>query len=473
MKKASKTSKQKSLYTFVWNDYQPHSTIEGNIIPLERFRSIIWNQINNIIQVSRDNMIYCYHSNKDLKDDREKGRHFFKKDYLKRYFREVDKNYNIQWKIFKTLDTTNLKDYSNKELLILYKRSIFHWGKMISYFRSTQEHGIYYLVKELKKVFIDKEATILMTSTELDLANKEVIDWQKVAGKPYSEKILLKHAKKYPWVVMSHFSFDDVIETLTQRYHFDKKHPQRYDFVDGKKNIRKKQELLLKNFKDKTELVKLLQKLALYRMKVKSCWGGLDFYRIKLINEIARRSEESVADISRYYLIKDIENLLNGKPLSLIEKQNRKKCFVGLWKNGKVTYLSGEKAEEVAREELKELYIVKKVSEVKGMVANSGRVRGIARILPTNDIEKTRELRENFQKGQILFTGMTQPNIMDIASRAGAIVTDEGGMLSHAAVISREFKIPCIVGTHFGTQIFKDGDLVEVDADRGTVRILK
>jgi len=68
---------------------------------------------------------------------------------------------------------------------------------------------------------------------------------------------------------------------------------------------------------------------------------------------------------------------------------------------------------------------------------------------------------------------MTQPNIMDIASKSGAIVTDEGGMLSHAAVISREFKIPCIVGTHFGTEIFKDGDLVEVDAEKGIVKILK
>ncbi len=468
-----KASKQKSLYTFVWNDYQPHSTIEGNIIPLEHFRSIIWNQINNIIQVSRDNMIYCYHSIKDLQDDIKMGKMFFNKKYVRNYFKEIDKNYDIQCEIFKILDTANLKKYSDKQLLALYKRTIFHWGKMISCFRSTQAGPTHCLINELKKTLTDEEAIILMTSTELDLANKEVLNWQKIVNQPYSKKKLLKHVKKYPWVAISHFSFDDVFKTLTQRYNFDKKHPQHYDFIKEKKELKKKQKLLLKDHKDKAELAYLLQKLAISRMKIKSCWGGLDFYRIKLINEIARRSKESLTDISKYYLIGDIEDLLNGKPFSLNEKRKRKECFVGLWKNGKATYVSGEKAEKLAQKELKELYIIKKTSKLKGVIANPGKIQGIARILPANNIEKTRELRKNFKKGQILFTGMTQPNIMDIASRSGAIVTDEGGMLSHAAVISREFKIPCIVGTHFGTQIFKDGDLVEVDANKGIIRKIK
>ena len=57
--------------------------------------------------------------------------------------------------------------------------------------------------------------------------------------------------------------------------------------------------------------------------------------------------------------------------------------------------------------------------------------------------------------------------------KAGAIITDEGGLTSHAAVISREFGIPCIVGTHKATEIFKNGDLVEVDANKGVVSIIK
>jgi phosphohistidine swiveling domain-containing protein len=53
------------------------------------------------------------------------------------------------------------------------------------------------------------------------------------------------------------------------------------------------------------------------------------------------------------------------------------------------------------------------------------------------------------------------------------IFTDIGGITSHAAIISREFRIPCIIGTKIATKILKDGDLVEVDANKGVVKIIK
>ena len=57
--------------------------------------------------------------------------------------------------------------------------------------------------------------------------------------------------------------------------------------------------------------------------------------------------------------------------------------------------------------------------------------------------------------------------------KAAAIVTDEGGITSHAAIVSRELGIPCVIGTKFATKVFKDGDLIEVDADKGIVRKIK
>jgi pyruvate,water dikinase len=56
---------------------------------------------------------------------------------------------------------------------------------------------------------------------------------------------------------------------------------------------------------------------------------------------------------------------------------------------------------------------------------------------------------------------------------AGAIITNQGGITSHAAITSREMKIPCIIGTKIATKVLKDGDLVEVDANRGVVKIIK
>ena len=73
----------------------------------------------------------------------------------------------------------------------------------------------------------------------------------------------------------------------------------------------------------------------------------------------------------------------------------------------------------------------------------------------------------------MLVTTMTQLNMLVFAGKAGVIVTDEGGITSHAAIIARELNIPCIIGTKIATQVLKDGDLVEVDANKGTVKIIK
>jgi Phosphoenolpyruvate synthase/pyruvate phosphate dikinase len=87
--------------------------------------------------------------------------------------------------------------------------------------------------------------------------------------------------------------------------------------------------------------------------------------------------------------------------------------------------------------------------------------------------DSVREKLRKMHKGAIVVTEMTRPNIIQACRNSGAIITDEGGIASHAAIISREFKKPCIVGTRVATSSLKDGDLVEVDADRGIVRILR
>lgn len=65
---------------------------------------------------------------------------------------------------------------------------------------------------------------------------------------------------------------------------------------------------------------------------------------------------------------------------------------------------------------------------------------------------------------------MTTPEYMSLMKHAGAIVTDLGGILSHAAIMAREFKVPCLVGTGNATKEFVDGDLIEVDSENGFAR---
>jgi phosphohistidine swiveling domain-containing protein len=110
------------------------------------------------------------------------------------------------------------------------------------------------------------------------------------------------------------------------------------------------------------------------------------------------------------------------------------------------------------------VHAIKSTSEVKGAVAYKGKVTGTARVVV--DPSKAK----NFRKGDILIAGSTRPDFIPIMNKAAAFVTDTGGILSHAAITSREMKKPCIIGTKIATRIFKDNDLVEVDADKGIVR---
>lgn len=85
----------------------------------------------------------------------------------------------------------------------------------------------------------------------------------------------------------------------------------------------------------------------------------------------------------------------------------------------------------------------------------------------------TKKDANNFKEGDVLVASTTVPDFIHAIKKAGAIVTDEGGIVSHAAITARELKKPCIIGTKIATQVLKDGDLVEVDTEKGVVRIIE
>ena len=103
---------------------------------------------------------------------------------------------------------------------------------------------------------------------------------------------------------------------------------------------------------------------------------------------------------------------------------------------------------------------------IKGQIACRGKVKGVAKIVFNP------ERSEHFNDGDILITGMTRPEFVPLMKKASAIVTDEGGITCHAAIVSRELGITCIIGTKIATKVLKNGDMVEVDAEKGVVRKL-
>ncbi len=105
------------------------------------------------------------------------------------------------------------------------------------------------------------------------------------------------------------------------------------------------------------------------------------------------------------------------------------------------------------------------VQEIRGMSANPAKaLRAKVQLI------RNRDDIPDFHAGNVLVTSMTSPDFVPAMKKASAIVTDEGGVTCHAAIVSRELGKPCIIGTKIATQVLKDGDMVEVDANKGIVK---
>lgn len=102
---------------------------------------------------------------------------------------------------------------------------------------------------------------------------------------------------------------------------------------------------------------------------------------------------------------------------------------------------------------------------INGTGASAGVVQGTAKVV--KNLSEASKLR----KGDILVTEMTMPPWTPLFSTVSAVVADTGGVLSHCAIVSREYRIPCVVGTIVGTAVIKDGMQLTVDGSQGVVRI--
>lgn len=104
---------------------------------------------------------------------------------------------------------------------------------------------------------------------------------------------------------------------------------------------------------------------------------------------------------------------------------------------------------------------------IRGLTASRGRVRGTARVILHPEIGPL-----NIAEGDILVCVEPTPEMIPLLVRAAGLVADRGGVLSHAAIVCRELSIPCVVGTYNATEVVRDGQVIELDADSGVVKAL-
>lgn len=194
----------------------------------------------------------------------------------------------------------------------------------------------------------------------------------------------------------------------------------------------------------------------------RSYWHAESFFR-----EWARRTETSLRH-ARAATQEQLQRGCQGEKIVLgdLEQQYAEHLVYG--GPQRVVVLSGAAVAPFLKEQV--IFPEERVAvtgRVTGTTAFPGQARGEVRI-----VNKPEDIA-NMRVGDVLVSIATTPSIVPAMRQASAIVSDEGGLTCHAAIVSRELRIPCVVGTKIATQVLKDGDEVKVDADAGVVRVLK
>ncbi len=174
----------------------------------------------------------------------------------------------------------------------------------------------------------------------------------------------------------------------------------------------------------------------------------------------------------------ELLNLLEGNSTILDINNVEKRPIAFVIENNLFNIYVGEKAKEI-KDHLYSQNIQSNINNglsneelLKGNIANKGFAKGLVIVINENDYGKYSDIFKD-KKDYILVAPMTRPEIVPFLSNAKAIITNEGGITCHAAIVSRELDIPCIIGTKNATKVLKDGDLVEVDANTGIIKIIK
>jgi phosphoenolpyruvate synthase/pyruvate phosphate dikinase len=222
----------------------------------------------------------------------------------------------------------------------------------------------------------------------------------------------------------------------------------------------------IKFTKDEQKYIDLLKEFVYFRTyRTEKLYESL-FYLEALWKNISKdfglKNEKDIG----WYTLKEIEDLfkLENKVPDVILKNRKIGHAIIIHENNLKIIFSDEMFDYK-----KKYYPEQKLNtnQILGVSACKGKITGIVKIV------KTSKDQDKVINGDILVTAMTTPDFLPCMDKAAAFITDEGGITCHAAIIAREMGKPCIIGTKFATQVLKDGDLVEVDADNGIVMIIK
>jgi phosphohistidine swiveling domain-containing protein len=206
----------------------------------------------------------------------------------------------------------------------------------------------------------------------------------------------------------------------------------------------------------------------------RTAFGDNSYYN-QLFRKLSKQFGLAESDLNQYSVDK-IYKLFDGQKLTHEIVEDRKVARIVVAKQTVIKIYAGSQVKDDIWALLKKTgeTTLRDLDVLRGVPASGGKVVGRVKIIVSNPA--TFDLLNveiaKMKKGDILVAETTSPEFLPACKKASAILTNQGGLLSHAAVISREFGIPCVVGLRHATRVLKDGDRVEVDATKGLVKKL-
>ncbi len=398
-------------------------------------------------------------------------------DMAKRFRKKLFENAQTFFGFIKQLDKTDLAKLDNQQFWNLCQayfdqyRNVCMWGEPLAHYTKEKLSEFLLAYLKTKSETPEDDLNLLCSPNYVSFTQREEIDLLKIAIQikkhpELREKLIREHTKKYFWVPYDYgvCIWDDA--------HFEKelgniKNPEQeltkketYIGELPKKQQQRIKELNIDQYHQ--ELFEAQQTCAILMDYKKEVLTQAHYASRRLIEEIARRLDITKIQ-ARLLLNKEIKKFLltNTKPNARMLDERYELGLVRILKNGEYSFISGPEALATLKK-LEETEIGGS-EEVRGFSACKGRCTGMVRVI--TDARNIGDMKQD----EILVAHMTSPDFTLGIKKAAAIVTDEGGMTCHAAIVSRELNIPCIIGTKNATKLLKTGEIVEVDADKGVV----
>lgn len=384
----------------------------------------------------------------------------------------------------KSIPRMGLAQMNKTEIKKLLRKFYFNYLAIFP-FVSTPHGTERYFEKQIRESVPDKstqEILISPVSTEDEERNSafRVAAYLKENGPNYkSNQLLDDHWQNFCWLPLwtiqakplTRDFFLEEIKGIVKAVANPKKSIN--DFKIEEQTRKRELKSALKKIKASRILVdqvNLLQEYIFLRTYRKNAICQAHYYHLPLLYEVARRLDLTEDQIKLLCYEEIIGGLSNRKSVNNLKKlagERQSGWAILMWK-GKIKIITGVKN---IIEIMERYQIVAPGPQIQRMVKGSPACRGRA----TGRVKVVRKLSEldKVEKGDVLVARMTTPDYMLAIHKASAIVTDEGGVTCHAAIVSREFNLPCIVGTRNATQVLSDNDLVEVDANEGVVRVVE